>query len=608
MLRSTLLLGVLLLLFCSIKGQAQKVILEMDENNRFTFKTIESPQARISATSPITITRSLDNIFPESKVHLQIHFDQAVNLNELRFFSLLIFKTDEINARFSKYIIYTNKAINASTRTLSTTIGGLKPNETYSVRIHYNTPTVEYSCSSETSKTVYFTTAREPINRPKKLLFIIDKDLEGDSDIEQALATYEKDISTYYPIIFEKIYLENQNQKKNELVNKIRQDYENVDQPLRYLFFLGSNAATNIQRRFLNPVNNEPVNVYSDLSINFYTQVYNPEYVYSSEENQFILRNYSYCSFNGFPANDIGNSISQSSSYEIAYGALLPNGPTPKKDYILNYFSKLHRFKIGQITFNKSVLFADTQLNDGASPAKLAQDNARWKSNDTIQVPQKYGFDYHGFDPVWHQDYQSKLANKSYEIALYMGHGAPTYHYYGISNQTIRDLPQMNTMLFDFHSCSVGAFNTYDYVAGAYLEKGNTLFVKAFTLPIFLAIINYRSPLIDYFHEKSLFGEISTRAFFGDAYLHGSNTTMVQIQLGDPLLQLDPPCSSTNLTLTTNTNTQVFAGAKEHINAQNKLYPPAKGTYQAGKSITLEHGFEARKGTIFEAKIQGCPQ
>jgi len=83
---------------------------------------------------------------------------------------------------------------------------------------------------------------------------------------------------------------------------------------------------------------------------------------------------------------------------------------------------------------------------------------------------------------------------------------------------------------------------------------------------------------------------------------------MVQIQLGDPLLQLDPPCSSTNLTVTTNTNTQIFAGAKEHINARNKLYSPARGVYQAGNSITLERGFEANKGTTFEAKIQGCPQ
>ena len=608
MLRSTLLFGVLLLLFCGMVSHAQKVEFYMDENNRFAFKPIENPQARAAASSQVKITTSLDNLFPESKVHVQVSFDPSLNLNEVRFFSIYVFKTNEINTRFSKYIIYTNKAINAETRTLTTTLGGLKPNETYSIKVNYNSPTPDYSCSGETSNTYYFTTAREPLNRPKKLLFIIDKDLEGDTDIDQALSTYEKDITNYYPITFERIYLENQNPKKQDLVNKIRQDYEDVGQPLRYLFFIGSNAATNIQRRFLNPTNNTPINTYSDLSINFYTQVYNPEYIYNPEEDQFLLRKYSYCSFNGLPANDIGNTTTQSNSYEIAYGALLPNGPTPKKDYILNYFSKLHRFKIGQITFNKSVLFADTQLNDGASPATLSQTISRWQSNDTIQVPQKYGLDYHGYDPVWHQDYTSKLANKSYEIALYMGHGAPTYHYYGIANQTIRDLPQLNTMLFDFHSCSVGAFNTYDYVAGAYLEKGNTLFVKAFTTPVFLAIINYRSPLIDYFHERSMFWDISTRAFFGDAYLHGSSNAMVQIQLGDPLLQLDPPCSSTNLTVTTNTNTQIFAGAKEHINARNKLYSPARGVYQAGNSITLERGFEANKGTTFEAKIQGCPQ
>lgn len=94
------------------------------------------------------------------------------------------------------------------------------------------------------------------------------------------------------------------------------------------------------------------------------------------------------------------------------------------------------------------------------------------------------------------------------------GHGAPTYHYFGISGSTIRDLPSLNTLLFDFSSCSVGA----------YLEKGNTLFVKAFTTPIGIATNNFQSPLIDFFQEGALHSDISKRAFFGDAYLYVAGT------------------------------------------------------------------------------------
>lgn len=610
MIRIFLLLG-FLALCSSFKSYSQKGEFYIDENNRFAHRPIENPQARTAATSQVSITTKLDDYFPESKVHVQISFDPSISLEGLRFFAIHVFKTNEPNSRYSKSIYYSNKAINFETRKFTTTLGGLKPSETYSIRVYYIPPSTQYSCTTLTSNTYFFTTAQEPLNRTKKLLFVIDKDLEGDTDIDSAISVYKKDISTYYSITFEKIFIENSNPKKQELVTKIKQDYENVDHPLRYLFFIGSNASTSIHRQYLNPNNNTPENTYIDLSINFYTQVYNPEFTYSPEENQFISRSYTYCSFSGQPLNDIGDPTFQSNSFEIAYGCLIPNGLTPKKEYILNYFSKLHRFKVGQITFDKSVLFSDTQLNDGSAPAILSREIPRWQFNDTIQVPQKYGLSYHGYDPIWHHDYTSKLATKSYEIALYMGHGTSNFHYYDISPHTIQNLPQMNTMLFDFYACSVGDFSTYNYLAGAYLEKGNTLFVKAFTVPIYLAIINNRSPLIDYFYERSLYWDISRRAFLGDAFLHGSSLLKVQLQLGDPLLQLDPPCSSTNLTLvspTHNNNTQMFAGARERINAQNQLYSPARVVYQAGNSVTLERGFEAKKGTSFEVKIQGCPQ
>jgi hypothetical protein len=46
--------------------------------------------------------------------------------------------------------------------------------------------------------------------------------------------------------------------------------------------------------------------------------------------------------------------------------------------------------------------------------------------------------------------------------------------------------------------------------------------------------------------------------------------------------------------------------ASQKITATNKVNSPASVIYQAGKSVILNAGFEAKAGTVFEAKIGGC--
>ena len=46
--------------------------------------------------------------------------------------------------------------------------------------------------------------------------------------------------------------------------------------------------------------------------------------------------------------------------------------------------------------------------------------------------------------------------------------------------------------------------------------------------------------------------------------------------------------------------------AVQTITATNKINSPAKIGYQAGKSIQLNAGFEARSGSVFIAEIGGC--
>ncbi|WP_460474300.1 3-coathanger stack domain-containing protein, partial [Emticicia fontis] len=46
--------------------------------------------------------------------------------------------------------------------------------------------------------------------------------------------------------------------------------------------------------------------------------------------------------------------------------------------------------------------------------------------------------------------------------------------------------------------------------------------------------------------------------------------------------------------------------ASMQISAENKITSPANVTYNAGKSIILNPGFESKEGSVFKAQIQGC--
>ncbi len=67
-----------------------------------------------------------------------------------------------------------------------------------------------------------------------------------------------------------------------------------------------------------------------------------------------------------------------------------------------------------------------------------------------------------------------------------------------------------------------------------------------------------------------------------------------------------------NLTLVSPTNDFSSDKTKKAIltiSATNKVYSPAKVIYQAGNSVILNAGFEAKSGTVFRAEIQSaCPQ
>ncbi|WP_337045278.1 Ig-like domain-containing protein, partial [Emticicia sp. 17c] len=79
-----------------------------------------------------------------------------------------------------------------------------------------------------------------------------------------------------------------------------------------------------------------------------------------------------------------------------------------------------------------------------------------------------------------------------------------------------------------------------------------------------------------------------------------------QVVAGNPTMSfLTITAAARSLTNEISTGT-VTEKASQQISAENKITSPASVTYQAGKSIILNPGFEAKEGSVFKAQIQGC--
>jgi hypothetical protein len=79
-----------------------------------------------------------------------------------------------------------------------------------------------------------------------------------------------------------------------------------------------------------------------------------------------------------------------------------------------------------------------------------------------------------------------------------------------------------------------------------------------------------------------------------------------QVVASNPTMQylsVTPAIRSLTANIGTGTSTEQ---ASLQINASNKVISPANVTYNAGKAILLNPGFESKEGSVFKAQIQGC--
>ncbi|MFC5410459.1 T9SS type A sorting domain-containing protein [Larkinella bovis] len=529
-----------------VRGQSYSV--QQDPNGFYQIrKTGNAMASTARKAQQATISITDDSKRPTNAALLTVSFNAELNLNAITSFVLIV-KTSPEFLDFGETAFISSKAIDKASRTMQIPVGGMKENtDYYFTLIHFN------GCDGEEVAQAHYRTGTAP-KKNKKVLLVLDNQYENDSEIQRALSIYKADATRSDPtLVFEQTYLADNPAEKGQLYEKIKTRFYDVEVPLHYLFFIGRNPPASVRSDMLDHKTNQPIpgrqNWFSSLGV--YAKILIQDFPFDRQENRFINKRYD-CQLAGKEAlpNDIAPIFFQSSITDISYGAVVPTRPEEGKAYILRYFEKLHQFKTGKLKFDKKVLLADTFYNDGSYPKKIEELTGRWTHTDTINVPQKYGPNFHGFDPVWKTDYLKKLGSNSYEIAYYSGHGEPTMHYYGINPNEINNLEKLNTLLFDFTSCSVGNVDFQDYLAGTYLNKGNTLFVNSYSTPISVAVIENQSPLLYKFKQKETFHAFANGSYISDAYRHGHTADIVQYLLGDPLLLLDPPLCNNDQPLT----------------------------------------------------------
>lgn len=93
---------------------------------------------------------------------------------------------------------------------------------------------------------------------------------------------------------------------------------------------------------------------------------------------------------------------------------------------------------------------------------------------------------------------------------------------------------------------------------------------------------------------------------FGENYRMRVVSTDATSQNMNPSAIVVHPYIANLITPTDDLSVDKTRKAVYQLNATNKVNSPAKVNYRAGNSIQLNAGFEAKAGTVFEAKIAGC--
>jgi hypothetical protein len=197
-----------------------------------------------------------------------------------------------------------------------------------------------------------------------------------------------------------------------------------------------------------------------------------------------------------------------------------------------NYFDKDHDYRTGKITYNgifyfNSLLVNQDKISESDYTSRFSGFNTEIGfPNDPLKV-------FYGSDLSLEKSSLLQEIPKSYRISTTSIHGSPDSMWLGdstyISSDEVRSA-NSNTMFVIIVSCSNGAFDNQNYIAGNYLFYGNTLTVQANTVVTMVG----GDDLPSYFDYLKSF---SVGLIIGEVYQHMDSLYTTQI-FGDPTLRL----------------------------------------------------------------------
>ncbi|MFA5087319.1 MAG: hypothetical protein WC470_03410 [Candidatus Paceibacterota bacterium] len=217
-----------------------------------------------------------------------------------------------------------------------------------------------------------------------------------------------------------------------------------------------------------------------------------------------------------------------------------------KISLLKSYFDKNHKYRLGQITYEKKMVAIDS-ISSGilngtdmtetvkAFIGKIANYTGLYA--DPSNVETAYAID--------HQERKVKILQsliKPYEILNIMVHGNSTAQWVGTDTWIKKEDLMANppaAMFIALESCSNGNIKNINYIAGWYLFAGNSLIVKANTVDTMyvgsdITLENGEQPLRRFKDYQSL----AAGATFGEIYKNYNGENLQGMLFGDPTLSI----------------------------------------------------------------------
>ena len=205
------------------------------------------------------------------------------------------------------------------------------------------------------------------------------------------------------------------------------------------------------------------------------------------------------------------------------------------------YFDRNHAYRINEFSYNKKLLFTDSQAQkilDGEDMYQEIRSLADNIPNYTKLYNNSSNIDIAYSVSV--EERKKEILEKikdNYEIAIINIHGSSRSQWIGEKTNIVSsDIIQngSGSLFVALESCSNGNLTDRDYIAGWYLFSGQSLLIRAnTTVTMYVGMINgLLSP--NYFESYQL---ISSGSNFGDLY-RITNNGVQSILFGDPTLSI----------------------------------------------------------------------